>query len=180
HPPGVHRRTTLVSAVAMFKLRRVSYYAAPLPASFRHDQVRIPVYLIGVFGASFTGVAIRVGFAYVDVARRQATLPLREIEAGAPVWLVEDLVAGAAARGATRPRTIIHGGEPALIVYTSGTTGTAKGAVLTHDNLAANARTLIAAWRITEADRYLAMLPLFHVHGLANGIHSWLATGCLM
>lgn len=99
----------------------------------------------------------------------------------APVWLVEELSAGAAARVATRPSTTLAAGtDPALIVYTSGTTGAAKGAVLTHANLAANARTLIAAWRITDADRYLAMLPLFHVHGLANGVHSWLASGCSM
>ncbi len=69
---------------------------------------------------------------------------------------------------------------PAAIVYTSGTTGRAKGAVLTHGNLAANARTLVDAWRITAEDRYLAVLPLFHVHGLGNGVCSWLASGCRM
>jgi malonyl-CoA/methylmalonyl-CoA synthetase len=69
---------------------------------------------------------------------------------------------------------------PAVLVYTSGTTGRAKGAVLTHGNLAANARNLLAAWRITHADRYLAVLPLFHVHGLGNGVCSWLASGCRM
>jgi malonyl-CoA/methylmalonyl-CoA synthetase len=68
----------------------------------------------------------------------------------------------------------------AAIVYTSGTTGRAKGAVLSHGNLAANARTLVGAWRITAEDRYLAVLPLFHVHGLGNGVCSWLASGCRM
>jgi malonyl-CoA/methylmalonyl-CoA synthetase len=72
------------------------------------------------------------------------------------------------------------GRTPAAIVYTSGTTGRAKGAVLTHGNLAANARTLVEAWRMTAADRYLAVLPLFHVHGLGNGVCSWLASGCRM
>jgi malonyl-CoA/methylmalonyl-CoA synthetase len=67
-----------------------------------------------------------------------------------------------------------------LIVYTSGTTGVAKGAVLSHNNLAANGITLTTVWRITDADRYLAMLPLFHVHGLGNGLHSWLISGCTM
>jgi malonyl-CoA/methylmalonyl-CoA synthetase len=69
---------------------------------------------------------------------------------------------------------------PAAIVYTSGTTGRAKGAVLSHGNLAANARTLVEAWRISAEDRYLAVLPLFHVHGLGNGVGSWLASGCRM
>ena len=51
--------------------------------------------------------------------------------------------------------------------------------MLTHDNFAANARALSTCWRITAADRYLAVLPLFHVHGLGNGV-CWLATGCRM
>ena len=67
--------------------------------------------------------------------------------------------------------------DAAMIVYTSGTTGTPKGAVLNHSNLTANAQTLIEAWRITHEDRLLLALPLFHVHGLGNGVHTWLATG---
>ncbi|MDQ8165599.1 MAG: AMP-binding protein, partial [Gemmatimonadota bacterium] len=70
--------------------------------------------------------------------------------------------------------------DAAVIIYTSGTTGRAKGAVLSHGNLAANAAHLVEAWRITARDRYLAVLPLFHVHGLGNGICSWLWSGCLM
>jgi malonyl-CoA/methylmalonyl-CoA synthetase len=98
----------------------------------------------------------------------------------AALWDVSVLSAAAASRESGRPAAPVTGRDPALIVYTSGTTGTAKGAVLSHDNLAANGTTLTAAWQITEADRYLAMLPLFHVHGLANGIHSWLISGCRM
>jgi malonyl-CoA/methylmalonyl-CoA synthetase len=52
--------------------------------------------------------------------------------------------------------------------------------VLTHGNFAANAHTLVEAWRIDAEDRYLAVLPLFHVHGLGNGVCSWLASGCRM
>lgn len=69
---------------------------------------------------------------------------------------------------------------PMALIYTSGTTGAAKGAVLTHGNFAANARALLRAWHITSADRYLATLPLFHVHGLGNGLQCWLASGCHM
>lgn len=70
--------------------------------------------------------------------------------------------------------------DAAVIIYTSGTTGRPKGAVLSHANLAANAARLVEAWQITARDRYLAVLPLFHVHGLGNGICSWLGSGCLM
>lgn len=83
----------------------------------------------------------------------------------------------------SRPTTPItepfDGDSPAMLVYTSGTTGRAKGALLTHNNLIANAVTLSTAWRITEHDRFLLALPLFHVHGLGNGLHCWLASGCL-
>ena len=100
--------------------------------------------------------------------------------AGAPVWFVEELAERAASREAERPAVAVDGDDPALIVYTSGTTGTAKGAVLSHNNLSANGITLTTVWRITDRDRYLAVLPLFHVHGLGNGIHSWLISGCTM
>jgi malonyl-CoA/methylmalonyl-CoA synthetase len=80
----------------------------------------------------------------------------------------------------TRPNITLDGDAPAGIIYTSGTTGTSKGAVLTHNNFAANAVTLLTAWQITAADRFLLALPLFHVHGLGNGIHCWLASGCRM
>src|SRR5882672_10795095 len=69
---------------------------------------------------------------------------------------------------------------PAGVIYTSGTTGVAKGAVLTHDNFAANAIALLTCWQITAADRLLLPLPLFHVHGLGNGLHCWLISGCRM
>ncbi|MEM8988545.1 MAG: AMP-binding protein [Pseudomonadota bacterium] len=54
----------------------------------------------------------------------------------------------------------------AALLYTSGTTGKPKGAMLTHGNLLSNAETLIDAWRITDQDRLLHVLPIFHVHGL--------------
>jgi malonyl-CoA/methylmalonyl-CoA synthetase len=81
---------------------------------------------------------------------------------------------------AERPDAALDGDTPAGIIYTSGTTGASKGAVLTHNNFAANAVNLLACWQITAADRFLLALPLFHVHGLGNGIHCWLMSGCRM
>ena len=77
-------------------------------------------------------------------------------------------------RAAERPAVTLDGDTPAGIIYTSGTTGASKGAVLTHNNFAANAVNLLACWQITAADRFLLALPLFHVHGLGNGLHCWL------
>jgi len=54
----------------------------------------------------------------------------------------------------------------AAILYTSGTTGRSKGAMLSHKNLLSNAETLVGAWRITSEDTLLHALPIFHTHGL--------------
>ncbi|WP_292896732.1 malonate--CoA ligase [Nitratireductor sp.] len=54
----------------------------------------------------------------------------------------------------------------AAILYTSGTTGRSKGAMLSHDNLLSNAATLREFWRFSSADRLIHALPIFHTHGL--------------
>jgi len=93
---------------------------------------------------------------------------------------LEPLVRAAMARNddPSLPALPLDGDDAAAIVYTSGTTGASKGAVLTHNNFAANALNLITCWQIANTDRLLLPLPLFHVHGLANGLCSWLITGC--
>jgi malonyl-CoA/methylmalonyl-CoA synthetase len=54
----------------------------------------------------------------------------------------------------------------AAILYTSGTTGRSKGAMLSHGNLLSNAQVLVEAWRFTARDTLLHALPIFHTHGL--------------
>jgi malonyl-CoA/methylmalonyl-CoA synthetase len=68
-------------------------------------------------------------------------------------------------------------GDPALLCYTSGTTGAPKGAVLAHGNLLASAEALRLAWRWTPGDRLVLALPLFHIHGLGVGLHGTLLAG---
>ena len=111
------------------------------------------------------------------VVTTRATFDLFE---GTAAWDVEDLTAAASAEPADAVAPGLDGRAAAAIVYTSGTTGRSKGAVLSHDNFLANTVNLVGCWRITAADRYLAVLPLFHVHGLANGVMTWLASGCRM
>jgi malonyl-CoA/methylmalonyl-CoA synthetase len=59
----------------------------------------------------------------------------------------------------------------AAILYTSGTTGRSKGAMLTHDNLSSNALTLHRIWEWTADDVLIHALPIFHVHGLFVALH---------
>ena len=62
--------------------------------------------------------------------------------------------------------------EVACLVYTSGTTGRAKGAMLTHGNLTSNAEALHHCWGFRPGDVLLHALPLFHVHGLFVALHT--------
>jgi malonyl-CoA/methylmalonyl-CoA synthetase len=68
----------------------------------------------------------------------------------------------------------------AAILYTSGTTGRAKGAMLSHRNLASNALTLVDAWGFTRGDVLLHALPLYHVHGLFVACHCALLSASRM
>ena len=88
-----------------------------------------------------------------------------------------DLAARQDAAFATAPRA---DEDLAAIVYTSGTTGRSKGAMLTHANLASNARTLVEAWRFTAEDVLIHALPIYHVHGLFVGINVLLMAGGTM
>lgn len=67
--------------------------------------------------------------------------------------------------------------DPALLPYTSGTTGRPKGALLSHGNLLASAEAILLAWRWSAADRLVLCLPLFHMHGLGVGVHGTLLSG---
>ena len=113
---------------------------------------------------------------------------LTEIEAIAGKCGVKEvLTLDAAGRGSLTERadqqdsdfkTVARTGDDlAAILYTSGTTGRSKGAMLTHDNLASNARTLHKHWGFTEGDVLLHALPIFHVHGLFVALHCALLNG---
>jgi malonyl-CoA/methylmalonyl-CoA synthetase len=87
--------------------------------------------------------------------------------------------------GVAKPRAPtwpeVPGTAPALIVYTSGTTGRPKGAVLSNDALLQNLTTVARAWRWAESDRLLLTLPCFHLHGLGLGLlASFLVGSCVV
>lgn len=65
----------------------------------------------------------------------------------------------------------------AAILYTSGTTGRSKGAMLTHGNLLSNARALVDYWQVTSQDHLIHALPIYHAHGLFVATHVMLLAG---
>jgi len=85
--------------------------------------------------------------------------------------------AGASERFATVPRS---SDDPAALLYTSGTTGSPKGIVLSHGNLGSNAEALTSAWGFTAQDRLLHALPIHHVHGLFISLGCVLSSGASM
>jgi malonyl-CoA/methylmalonyl-CoA synthetase len=97
------------------------------------------------------GIAQKRGVAAVDTLDATGQGSLTDAAAKAP------------ANFADVPR---EADDLAAILYTSGTTGRSKGAMLTHRNLASNARTLVDYWRFTDKDTLLHALPIYHTHGL--------------
>ena len=80
----------------------------------------------------------------------------------------------------THEPAVVAGSDMAAILYTSGTTGRSKGAMLSHGNLLSNAVMLKDYWGWKEGDVLIHALPIFHVHGLFVAIHAALLNGSKM
>jgi malonyl-CoA/methylmalonyl-CoA synthetase len=90
---------------------------------------------------------------------------------------LSQLARGMADRHETVPRA---GDDLAGLLYTSGTTGRSKGAMLTHDNLSSNALTLHKLWGFVAGDVLVHALPIFHVHGLYVALNTAFLNGSEM
>jgi len=124
----------------------------------------------------------------VLICRPQSEAALRPLaeRAGAQLYTLD-----AGGRGGTWPElagaarrefTAVARGEHdiAAILYTSGTTGRAKGAMLSHRNLASNALTLARCWRFSSDDVLLHALPIHHTHGLFVAVNTVMVAGASM
>jgi malonyl-CoA/methylmalonyl-CoA synthetase len=148
---------------------------------------RLCVYLanrIELIDLYLASIKLGVIFVPINILYRDREITHILSDADPKLFLTEKELPELAALAEGQPVTLdvlaLDGDTPAALVYTSGTTGTSKGAIITHNNLAANALNLITCWQITAADRFLLALPLFHVHALGNGLHCWLISGCRM
>jgi malonyl-CoA/methylmalonyl-CoA synthetase len=128
--------------------------------------------------------ALRAGLVYVPLNTAYPPAEVGSfIEDSEPAIVVAD---GHLSHGDLAPEpaafeTVPRGPDDlAAILYTSGTTGRSKGAMLSHDNLASNALVLKQAWRWQAGDVLIHALPIYHVHGLFVALHGALLNGSTM
>ncbi len=124
----------------------------------------------------------------LTVCRPELLLSIRQLAKKLGLRSVESLgvardgtfaerIAAARSQFETAPRAPA---DLAAILYTSGTTGRSKGAMLTHENLSSNALTLVDCWRFAPSDRLIHALPIFHTHGLFVAVNVALLSGATM
>ncbi len=111
-------------------------------------------------------------------ANPKGLISMGDVPGHIPCWKLNEIKEASSKQSSDPIHIQTTGDHVAAIVYTSGTTGASKGAMLSHNNFIANGINLITCWQITHKDRFLLGLPLFHVHALGNGLHVWLMSGC--
>ncbi len=142
---------------------RLGLITVPANVLYRTSDLQ---HLLSNSGAARVVVSAETGPHAMALGAVPPTIDVAEIEG----WAADPSIELASPQ-APKPE------EVALIVYTSGTTGRSKGAMLTHGNLAAMAAQLLASWRWQADDVLVIALPLFHIHGLCAGLNSTLAAG---
>jgi len=149
-----------IDAVALYlACLRAGFIYLPMNTAYTADEVGF-----------FLGDATPAAFVFPpDMAAK--LLPIAEIADVAATLTLANDGTGTLAELASQvdaPSTVIARDEhdTAAMLYTSGTTGRPKGAMLTHGGIAENARALHSVWRFRTGDVLLHCLPIFHVHGL--------------
>lgn len=152
---GLRERGVSVGDRVVVQVDKSAGAVALYLACLRSGAVYVPV------NTAYTEAEVR---AFVDDA--QATL------------MVDDGVLTSLARSDPVDEVVDRSGSDwAAMLYTSGTTGRSKGAMLSCENLVANASALHDAWRFTPDDVLIHVLPVFHVHGLFVALHCAFSAG---
>jgi malonyl-CoA/methylmalonyl-CoA synthetase len=152
---GLYAATSLDWVIAYLGLQRAGAVLVPMNPDYHSAEAA------HIVGDSEPAVVI---------ADAQRAAIVEQI--GKRVILLEKLPSGAPPE---MPRLTPE--SPAAILYTSGTTGRPKGALIDHGNFLAQGRGAVEVWRWTPRDVLVHALPLFHLHGLGMGLHGTLLSG---
>jgi malonyl-CoA/methylmalonyl-CoA synthetase len=151
-------------AGAVFLPLNMAYTPAELEYFLGDAEPALVVVTPGQAGM-MTGLVAKTGTRVETLGPQgDGTLPALATAAGASVW--KDIERGP--------------DDLAAVLYTSGTTGRPKGAMLSHANLRSNAEALVEAWRFTPDDVLIHALPIFHTHGLFVATNVTLMAGGAM
>lgn len=149
---------------------RGGFVFLPMNTAYRIEEVD---YLVGDAEPALIVCDPAAEAAIGDVAKRRGVPHVLTLDAEARGSFVE---AAVMVKDSVAP-VGCSADDLAVILYTSGTTGKPKGAMLTHGNLASNGIALRDAWRFTDSDVLLHALPIFHAHGLFVACHCALLSG---
>ena len=146
--------------------------AAPLNSAYKTEEFRFYME-----DAAAQAVIVPPGAHPAREAAAQLNLPVWEarLDSGGGVQL--ERVGGSSAVKAQAAAAAPRGDDVALFLHTSGTTSRPKGVPLTHANLMASIRNIVATYALTPEDCSLIVMPLFHVHGLIGATLSTLLSG---
>ena len=144
----------------------------PLNTAYTAREV---TYFIEDSGAALVVCDVAAASSLAPVARKLGA-QIETLNANGTGSLME----GAAGQPDSFATVARKGDDLAALLYTSGTTGRSKGAMLSQDNLLSNAQVLVEEWRFSDADVLLHALPIFHTHGLFVASNVILAVGGAM
>ncbi len=170
---AVHAEKSPESLLLYLATLRAGYVYLPLNTAYQEAEVD---YFVGNAEPSLLVCSPRNEEWMARIAKRHAVAHLLTLGDARDGTLL------AAADGCGDAFETVHRapGDLAAILYTSGTTGRSKGAMLSHHNLASNAQVLHHYWRWRPGDVLLHALPIFHVHGLFVASHGALLNGSTM
>jgi malonyl-CoA/methylmalonyl-CoA synthetase len=156
--------------------RAIAHIVTGLEAQGVHAGAHVGVWTKPVLESLVAFVALAAaGYVMVPLDPKLGETELAHVKATALPAVILDAPAIVTSGDLFVPRALT--GSPALVLFTSGTTGLPKGALLTDGNIAANLDMLADAWAWTADDTIVHALPLFHVHGLVLGLFGALRAG---